>query len=170
MNILESFQYETFKAVAELIKLNLYMQALIILYTAIDTLAWSNKAQGDVTKKDFCDWVSTYMEPELNLGCAEEDLYAARCGLVHSHAAESKMSRQGIAKLLYYYSSPDSLNKMKEQISERDEDALPIYITDLLKCFLLASDNYFIAISSNDEKLKEVVKRLNLWLRFRPLA
>jgi hypothetical protein len=47
----------------------------------------------------------TFLVPS-RLGCTAEDLYAARCAIVHSGAAESKMSREGKASEIWYDTSP----------------------------------------------------------------
>jgi hypothetical protein len=61
---------------------------------------------GDVTRSDFFSRVAKYMQPETTIGCSAEDLYAARCGVVHSGASESRMSREGDATELWYVTAP----------------------------------------------------------------
>lgn len=102
MTRIAQFGLQTLEAISCLIKANHYMQALVILYSAIDTLAWSTRSSGDVTRDDFCRWVTQYMQPEANLGCTAKDLYGARCALLHSGSAESKMSRDGAAMEIWY--------------------------------------------------------------------
>lgn len=94
MTRIAQFGLQTLEAISCLITANHYMQALVVLYSAIDTLAWSTRGSGDVTRGDFCRWVTQYMQPEATLGCTPKDLYGARCALLHSGSAESKMSRE----------------------------------------------------------------------------
>lgn len=94
MNYFDQFWMRTVDAIVTLIQANHYQQALVVLYAEIDTLSWVNLEEGDVSRKDFCNWVSKYLKPEVNLGCTAEDLYAARCALLHSGTAESKMSSE----------------------------------------------------------------------------
>ena len=43
-------------------------QALVLAYSAIDTMAWANKTTGDVKRSDFISWADTYMQPKSALG------------------------------------------------------------------------------------------------------
>jgi hypothetical protein len=86
------------------------LQALVILYAAIDGAAWLSLPDGreDVRRGDFKKWVDTYLCPELTaVGYTEitsEDLYAARCAILHTQTAESKASRdsKGSAREIWY--------------------------------------------------------------------
>jgi hypothetical protein len=80
---------ETVDAVTVLVRAGYYTQALILLYSAIDALSWVNRASGDVIRSDFSEWVRESMDPGLNLGCTPEDLYVARCGLLHLWVPET---------------------------------------------------------------------------------
>jgi hypothetical protein len=82
---------------------NYYMQALILIYSGIDNLAWlCRKDESDVTKNDYIQWINTYVKPEMNLGCKAIDLYAARCSTLHTYTSESRLSRNGKAKIILY--------------------------------------------------------------------
>lgn len=48
MNI-DQFAMETADAILQLVRANRYLHALVALYSAIDTLAWSSRTNGDVT-------------------------------------------------------------------------------------------------------------------------
>src|SRR5216683_5888041 len=102
MNAVDQFGMDTVGAVSTLVTANQYMQALVLLYSAIDTLAWVSRSAGNVTRADFCRWVDVYMQPQSRLGCTAEDLYGARCSILHSSAAESKLSREGRVNELWY--------------------------------------------------------------------
>ncbi|MCE5328107.1 MAG: hypothetical protein LLG01_17000 [Planctomycetaceae bacterium] len=78
--------------------------SLILLYSLIDTLAWLDitGGDGDVHRPDFERWVNKYLLPYDGLNCTANDLYGARCGLLHSHSPESRMSRNNVAKQIWY--------------------------------------------------------------------
>jgi hypothetical protein len=79
--------------------------ALILLYSGIDAQAWIGcpPGQDDVTRHDFINWVTTYLLPIPDADCSAEDLYAARCGLLHTHTADSRMNRKKQARRVYYH-------------------------------------------------------------------
>ena len=62
----------------------LFTESLVLLYAGIDALAWLALPSGDVNGSDFVKWVNTYLLPDSGLQCTAEDIWAARCGLLHS--------------------------------------------------------------------------------------
>ena len=170
MNALEGFTVQTVDAISKLIKGNLYTQALIILYSAIDTLTWANLPGGDVTQKDFINWVDKYINPEKELGCTAEDLYGARCGLVHSSAAVSRKSRKGETSEIWYATSPASINTLQEYAKQVNETAKVVYFTDLLKEFVNASQKFYDEIALDEIRQKSVNARIRRWIRFVPTS
>lgn len=76
----------------------------MLLYAQIDIAASLNRpvSKSQVTREDFKNWVNQYLLPNSNLDCSADDLYAARCGLLHTYMAESKASRAGKAKQTFY--------------------------------------------------------------------
>ena len=68
---------------------SLLMPALVLIYNGIDTFAALNReAKKDkVTRDDFINWCDRYIFPGNNLECSGQDLYAARCGILHTYIA-----------------------------------------------------------------------------------
>src|SRR5467141_2372501 len=71
-------------AVRECMDEGLPEAALTLLYSGMDA-----------SKNTFEDWCSRYLLPKLNAGSENEptamDLYASRCGVLHTSTAESKL-------------------------------------------------------------------------------
>lgn len=60
-----------------------HVAALMLTYAAIDQMSWLS-IPGDMSSgKDFKTWVKKYMLGNSNLVCSEDDLWAARNGLLH---------------------------------------------------------------------------------------
>lgn len=80
------------------------LPGLILLYAHIDIVASLNRppSKDEGTRQDFKDWVNQYLLPNSSLSCSADDLYAARCGLVHSYIAEARLTRSGNAKQIFY--------------------------------------------------------------------
>lgn len=91
---------------------------LVLLYSIIDNFAWLNlPAKRDTVKgADYIEWVRKYVIPDSGLPCSAEDVYAARCAIVHTGRFASERSRAGHAKELHYVAGnqPDEL--LKDQI------------------------------------------------------
>jgi hypothetical protein len=95
---------------------------LIILYSTIDSLAWLCRPEHQlkVERRDFLAWANRYLIQVKEhvdrmchvrdrhlmkvpyLRCSALDLYAARCGLIHSYTAESELAARGEAKRVFY--------------------------------------------------------------------
>lgn len=90
------------KAVMVLAGNDLQIHALAAIYSSIDKMAWlctpGDKAGGAA----FQDWCSNYFIAGDDLPYRPIDLWAARCGMLHTGAAESDLYRSGYAKLIYY--------------------------------------------------------------------
>jgi hypothetical protein len=80
------------------------LPGFILLYTSIDIVAsLTRPATHDDTAGDiFKAWVRDYLLPCSGLSCNEEDLWGARCGLLHTFTVQSRRSRQGAAREIHY--------------------------------------------------------------------
>ena len=79
--------------------------ALILLYSGMDAMGWldSPVGQKDATPTTFLNWCGKYLlHPQADTDVTPLDLYAARCGLLHQHTADSKLYRQGKVTKLFY--------------------------------------------------------------------
>ena len=82
--------------------------ALTLIYSAMDVVSALTRPKGaaDTDKNVFQAWVSTYMSPLLTaVGCSAEDIYAARCGVVHTMTRRSQLSRTKahVRTFVYYW-------------------------------------------------------------------
>jgi hypothetical protein len=79
------------------------MPALVLIYTGIDVAASLNRpvSNADVTRKDFVGCVNNFMDCQP-LGVNATDLYAARCGVVHTYSPDSSLYRSGQARRIAY--------------------------------------------------------------------
>lgn len=168
MDSITSFTVDTAGVLTSLIKAGKYTQALIILYSAIDTMAWTSVPKGDVTRSIFCDWVEKYMSPNESLGCKSIDLYSARCGLVHSYSSESSLSQDGKAKEIWYVSSPASKEDLQTYANQLKPNTIVLNITELISSFIRGTENYNELIKQDSTIMKSVNKRLEKWFRFIP--
>lgn len=76
---------------------------LMLVYAAIDQMAWLSSPSQETHGKEFKEWVDKYILPHNPLGCTSSDLWGARCGLLHTGAAESRELRSGNAQNRIYY-------------------------------------------------------------------
>ncbi|HXA19533.1 MAG TPA: hypothetical protein VN380_21265 [Thermoanaerobaculia bacterium] len=95
---------ELFGAIEFCLKSNFWEPALILIYAGIDSMAWLNLPEGkhDVTATEFIQWCNRYLLLPEDAELRAEDLYAARCGLLHSYTAESRRYREKKVTKLFY--------------------------------------------------------------------
>lgn len=89
---------------------NGHMQAaLVLIFSAIDQVAWLADEKNDgetIGGAGFEAWVQKYLlerNHELLLGATSADIWGARCGILHTGAPESNFNRANKAKKIHYY-------------------------------------------------------------------
>jgi hypothetical protein len=76
--------------------------ALTLIYSTIDTAGWLDTEQAFTSRQGFINWTEKYLLPAKPLLCDAIDLYAARCGLLHTFTPDSQLSVHGKARRLCY--------------------------------------------------------------------
>jgi hypothetical protein len=109
--------------------------ALILIYSTTDILAWlgRNKAHIDVERSDFLTWVEKYLLPFLNVNIAALDLYSARCSILHSYSAESRLSRNQEAIEIFYAWGTANSEDLQAIIDSTDRKAVALQTEQLVK-------------------------------------
>lgn len=166
-NEIDAFAMETIRAVHLLIKENLDEQAMVLLYSAIDRLSWVNLANGDVESKDFCAWADKYIEPNENLGCTSKELYAARCGILHSGAAESRLSRETDCRELFYAYAEETKKIIDEYFRVYHKRIHVISPSVLAGWFCIGAYTFSDEIEANCENKQVYLERVKKWISFR---
>ena len=78
--------------------------ALVLVYSGIDAAGglYASDPAAPVGAR-FIDWVTRYLLPATpKLEASAQDLYGARCGLLHNFSSESNLSRRGGARQVQY--------------------------------------------------------------------
>jgi hypothetical protein len=78
---------------------NCVSSAVILILSAIDTMAYlaMPEIQEDVTRKDFVEWAEKYIRFPGREQLTGLDLYGARCAMLHSFGAQSRLAEKGSA-------------------------------------------------------------------------
>jgi cytosine/adenosine deaminase-related metal-dependent hydrolase len=139
------------------------LPGLILLYAHIDIVASLNRpaSKDEGTRQDFKDWVNQYLLPSSGLSCSADDLYAARCGLVHSYIAEARLTRSGDAKLIFYAWGTAEGEKLRERVTKvgLDSKAVAVHVDELLKAFVAGLDRFIEDLSRDSQKEQLVYER-----------
>ena len=114
------------------------MPALVLIYAHIDTLAWAASWQADASVRErYESWVKRWLLPRLSRHAPEltpTDLYAARCGILHSLTSRSDLSEAGKARELVYAWESTAITTMRRDINDSSsrERLVGVYCGDML--------------------------------------
>lgn len=126
---------------------NLEAATLILIYSGIDCMANLARPENreEVTSADFIAWASKYIGLVSREEIYGEELYAARCGLLHTHGAETKKTKSGKLRTIGYVVGGHPHIRYNPRVSEnlvlldilyfKNDffDALDKFCADLLK-------------------------------------
>jgi hypothetical protein len=116
--------------------------ALLFLHAAMDAISsWSRPVdQADTSREIFKNWIDKYMLFDSGLPCTSDDIYGARCGLLHNLTLCSRLSRQGKARELLFSSHVEFLPLLKGYIKEYQLDVcivvFPVYVRAFYKALI----------------------------------
>lgn len=145
-------------AVDEAFKKNALLPAFIMLYSSIDIFASLTRpiAQQDTSGQVFKDWVKKYMIAGTSVSWNEEDIWGARCGLLHTYTVQSRSSRSGNARELHYISDREFAKYVQDQLDPNLQDKVFVCLGDLLKAFFEGFER-FVTDVKNDAALQAIV-------------
>lgn len=133
------------------------LPALVVLYATIDILGSLLRPESETGTKGqyFKKWADDYMIGPSQFAFTSEDLWAARCGLLHTHTASSDLSRHGKAQQLHYFRShppqlplPTTMRQLQGKL---------FVDVDTLYAAFEKGTHRFLAAIQRDETLKKRV-------------
>jgi hypothetical protein len=134
------------------------LPAFILLYASIDILSSLGRPmnQRGTNKEVFKDWVTTYMIAAKTFDWNANDVYGARCGILHTYSTESDLSKQGKARPLCFISNTDDKFFFVGQKNVSPKSQIRVELDEFLKAF---SDGvqHFEAAMQHDAVLTNMV-------------
>jgi cytosine/adenosine deaminase-related metal-dependent hydrolase len=114
---------------------DLHMPALILIYTLIDSIAWAAAPDKEQqVRVRFEEWLNKYVLLQGKLLCTATELYAARCGVLHTLTSSAKLTiKGGVRQITYSWgaANPKAIDRAIELIERKD--IVGIHINDLLE-------------------------------------
>jgi hypothetical protein len=154
---------ESFAAIELLRERRLIQSTLVLVYSTIDAAASLDvSGEGDVKKDDFVRWADAYLIPGSALGCTGLDLYGARCGLLHSWSAFSRLSRDRKVKSIWYAVGPTPAPALAEMTAIAGSDFIGISLDDLCKSLRPAFKRYLAEVTTDSVKWQGVLVRAGM--------
>jgi hypothetical protein len=145
------------KAIEICLQKKLRLSALILIYSNIDILSYLHCANeiNKTTRKDFKFWCKQYLMPNSNIGCSANDLYAARCAVLHTGTPISDLSRKGQAKEIIYVWGKTYPRSLEKIIHLTKRKVVIIRIEELFRGLKKAIGKFISDVYGMDEKKKE---------------
>ena len=112
--------------------------ALILIYSAVDTTGWLDGTEVLSSRKDFIRWVDNYLLKAKPLKCTAIDLYAARCGLLHTFTPDSQLSSSGKARVICYAWGKAKVEEMQRAIDLKckSNELVAVHVNELYQAWL----------------------------------
>ncbi len=135
-NLFRSY-LQIFSAIDYCISEKLIMPALVLLYSAIDSISWvASGEENQKVGKRFQVWVDTWMLQKYPLPCTALELYTARCGILHTPTPDSDLSeKKNIRRISYAWGAAQQ--KVLEESIKRVEypGLVAVHVNDILHSF-----------------------------------
>ena len=132
---------------------------LVLTYIAIDTMSFLNMSPRKEKNgsKEFIDWVKKYMKTDNNqpYKYIGKDMWAARCGKLHSYSSFSNYAEKNDCSLYGYHSGCDH-----EYDSRKNKRLVIISVPRLVNDFGEGLMAFFTDISKDKELKKRVDSRI----------
>ena len=101
--VIPRYVEETTRGIEVCLENKLIVPALELLYSGIDVLGFLGSAKSRADRHSFIAWAQSYLDGFLaQKGIGGLDLYAARCGILHTGMAPSDLVDQHKARELWY--------------------------------------------------------------------
>jgi|GEM_PF-2532024 len=138
-------------AIEESLQKDRLIPVLILVYSGIDNI--SNLAE--ITEKPagivFKEWVKKWMLEKYSLPCNETDIWSARCGLLHQQISESKLTKDGKAREIYYSHGGANPKTLQLMIALANKNAVSVVLEDLIRSFRNGMIDCISEIEKNTE-------------------
>lgn len=148
------------------IELRQFMPALALIYSHIDTLAWAaSKKTGTDVRSTFESWVKRWLIPHLSTHAPDvtpTDLYAARCGILHTLTGKSNLSKTENAREIAYAWGTGSTDVLKNILADTgySKKLVVLHYQELLKCVTSAVTD-FVSYAESDSELESALEAAN---------
>lgn len=151
------------EAIEECLEKRRIVPCLALLYVGIDVIASLEAPGGEATRHSFIRWVDSYLFKARHLPCTALELYAARCGILHTFTSRSKLSKAGkVREIVYAWgnSKAEDLQKAAELIGR---PYVAVQVRELVDGFRNGLATYLDEIDKDSARQSAVAQRAGAW-------
>ncbi len=165
----EAYVSELLDAASDQHAANRCLAPLVLAYAAIDILGSLERLEGEGTRKSFVRWADRYLLPHSDLPCSAIDLYAARCGLLHSLTPEADLVKRGEARRIGYAWGSGRDGDIREMSRRLKRDVIGIHVTSLITAIREGLHKFLVEVRADDERRRAVESRSGKWFAQLPI-
>lgn len=137
-----------------------HVACLILLYSGIDSIAALEA--GSATPETFKTWVASYLLKAGTFACTPTDLYAARCGILHTFSADSNLSKAGRARIVAYAFEKADIADIEK--AYKPQNCVAVHLGELVDAFRVALGNYMEQVLNEPNRLQKVEESCKNWM------
>jgi hypothetical protein len=161
-NLFRSYS-QIFTAIEHCITNNLFMPVLVLIYSSIDSISWvASESENQSVAECFESWVNLWMLNKYPLPCTATELYAARCGILHTLTPNSTLSDiKGVNKIYYAWgkAKPDDMNETTRLLNY--PGLVTIHLENLFNSFKNGFADYLDSLEQDSHKKELFATKAN---------
>jgi hypothetical protein len=153
--------YQIITAIDYCISEKLIMLASVLIYSAIDSVSWIASDNGQQTVSDrFQTWVNAWMLQKYPLPCTALELYAARCGILHTFTPESDLTKtKGVRRISYAWGKAQQKD-LDESIKLTNYPGIvAVHVNDIVASFKNGFTDYIDALETDNVKRELFIEK-----------
>ena len=139
------------------------LPSLILLYSGIDIVGSLEQAPGEPAGAGFRRWATRYVLSNSRIDCSADDLWGARCAIVHTYTAESEVVRSGRAKQVFYTWGTANVADLADMTKAIGRDNVALHINDVVLAFKRGVSKFLLELASDPARLSAASERAGLW-------
>jgi hypothetical protein len=120
-------------------------------------------AYGEPNQTTFVRWVDSYLLPGSPIRCDALDIYAARCGVVHTFTPNSRLYRDGKARRIGYTwgtAQADDLHRTAIALGSKDRS---VHIDQLVSSFRRGVAKHLDHVEKDAAAMERFQKGTGMW-------
>lgn len=160
---------QLFTSIESCIERKVQLPTLMLIYSGIDGLAWLSVENNTAVRPRFEQWVEKYLFAAKSFTCSATDLYAARCGVLHTFTGDSGLLSQKKAKsIAYAWGNADATALQRALDLACPGECFALHISDLAEAMRVGTARMFDDAKTDHSLQRRLEKRGRRY--FQPLT
>ena len=159
-NVTNVVHWQIKRGIRVCMKEECFGSAVILIYSGIDAMAYVSLPAGhdSVKRDDFVRWANQYMGLCKSGDLSGDEIYSARCGMLHTYGVASDMTRSGRCRNIGYVEDILPPVRFDPSVSS---DLVLVSVKALAEGFFSGIDQFLVDVFSNRSLAPVVENRFN---------